>query len=261
MRLIYDDMTIDVKLDAFEGPLDLLLHLIEKNKIDIYDIPVAEITAQYLSYVQEIPAEDMERASAFVVMAAELIAIKSKMLLPPETDEEGEPIDPREELVQQLLEYKLYKYAAEELRDCQAEASHIYYKEPTIPGEVAAYRPAPDVDAFCEGVELGDLKKTFDRLIKRQIDRFDEQHASFGRIEKETVTLPEKMEMLHTYARRHRTFSFSRLLEGAQNRMDVIVTFVALLEMIRQGDVTVRQDHLLDEIEISSQITEEQTVS
>lgn len=249
-------MEIDVKLDAFEGPLDLLLHLIEKNKIDIYDIPIALITSQYLAYVREIPAEDMERASAFIVMAATLIEIKSKMLLPPEVDEEGEEIDPREELVQQLLEYKMYRYAADELRQKQADAAQTFYKEADIPDEVMAYRPAPDVDAFCAGVEPGDLKQTFDRLMKQQLDRIDEQHASFGKIEKETVTLPEKMEALHGYARRHRKFSFRTLLREAKNKMDVIVTFVALLEMIRQGDVTVKQEELFDDIEISSNITE-----
>ena len=249
-------MELDVRLDAFEGPLDLLLHLIEKNKIDIYDIPIAQITEQYLEYIREIPAEDMERASAFVVMAATLIAIKSKMMLPPETDDEGQEADPREELVQQLMEYKLYRYAAEELRSYQKDASQTYYREPDIPDEVLSFRPAPDADAYCAGVGLSDLKNTFNRLMKLQIDRIDEQHAAFGKIEKETVTLPEKMEILHSYAVSHRKFSFRTLLKSAENRMDVIVTFVVLLEMIRQGDVTVRQDGLSDDIEISSRIAE-----
>ena len=250
-------MEIDVKLDAFEGPLDLLLHLIEKNKIDIYDIPIAGITEQYLAYVREIPPDDMERASAFVVMAATLIEIKSKMLLPPEVNEEGEEVDPREDLVTQLLEYKMYRYAADELRACQAEASLVCYKEPDIPEEVLSCRPAPDVDAFCAGVELSDLKKTYEKLMRRQIDRFDRQHASFGRIEKETVSLPEKMERMRDYAARHRKFSFSILLSDAKNKMDVIITFVVLLEMIRQGELAVRQDRLFDDIEVISKINSE----
>ena len=251
-------MEIAVKLDAFEGPLDLLLHLIEKNKIDIYDIPIADITEQYLEYVREIPADDMERASAFVVMAATLIEIKSKMLLPPETDEAGEIIDPREDLVRQLLEYKIYRYAAEELRDCQETASHVFYKAASIPEEVLSYRPAPDVDAFCAGVEKEDLKKTFEKLMRRQIDRFDQRHASFGKIEKETVSLPEKTEQMKEYAARHRKFSFRALLSDAKNRMDVIITFVVLLEMIRQGEVTVHQDGLFEDIEVVSNLKEKE---
>ena len=103
-------MAISVKLEAFEGPLDLLLHLIEKNKIDIYDIPIVEITAQYLDYIRQMQREDMNVMSEFLVMAATLIDIKCKMLLPKEVNEDGEEEDPRAELVQKLLEYKMYKY-------------------------------------------------------------------------------------------------------------------------------------------------------
>ena len=103
-------MAIPIKLEAFEGPLDLLLHLIEKNKIDIYDIPIVEITAQYLDYIKQMETDDMNVMSEFLVMAATLIDIKCKMLLPREVDESGEEEDPRAELVQKLLEYKMYKY-------------------------------------------------------------------------------------------------------------------------------------------------------
>ena len=109
-------MAISVKLEAFEGPLDLLLHLIEKNKIDIYDIPIVEITAQYLDYIRRMQREDMNVMSEFLVMAATLIDIKCKMLLPKEVNEDGEEEDPRAELVQKLLEYKMYKYMSFELR-------------------------------------------------------------------------------------------------------------------------------------------------
>ena len=112
-------MAIPVKLEAFEGPLDLLLHLIEKNKIDIYDIPIVEITEQYLDYIRQMETEDMNVMSEFLVMAATLIDIKCKMLLPKEVNEDGEEEDPRAELVQKLLEYKMYKYMSFELRDKQ----------------------------------------------------------------------------------------------------------------------------------------------
>ena len=109
--------TITYKLEHFEGPLDLLLHLIEKNKVDIYDIPIVEITAQYLEYVRNMEREDLNLVSEFLVMAATLLDIKAKMLLPKEVDEEGEEVDPRAELVARLLEYKRYKILAEELAD------------------------------------------------------------------------------------------------------------------------------------------------
>ena len=104
-------MGIEVKLTAFEGPLDLLLHLIEKNKVDIYDIPIAVITEQYLEYLDEMQRADMDNMSEFLVMAATLLRIKSQMLLPKEVNEEGEEEDPRAELVKRLIEYKVYKYA------------------------------------------------------------------------------------------------------------------------------------------------------
>ena len=125
-------MKIDVKLEAFEGPLDLLLHLIEKNKVNIYDIPIVEITNQYMEYIQEMErSASMESMSEFLVMAATLLRIKSRMLLPKEEKEEEE--DPREELVQRLVEYKMCRYAAEELKDLSVDAEKVFYKPETIP--------------------------------------------------------------------------------------------------------------------------------
>ena len=125
-------MGIPVKLEAFEGPLDLLLHLIEKNKIDIYDIPIVEITEQYMEYIRQMQEENLNIMSEFMVMAATLLDIKCKMLLPKEVTEEGEEKDPREELVQQLLEYKMFKYMSYELRDRMADASRCVYRAESI---------------------------------------------------------------------------------------------------------------------------------
>lgn len=120
-------MKIDIKLDVFEGPLDLLLHLIEKNKVSIYDIPIVEITNQYMEYIREMEKSySMESMSEFLVMAATLLKIKSKMLLPQPEKEEEE--DPREELVRRLTEYKIYKYAAEELKDLSVDAQKVFFK-------------------------------------------------------------------------------------------------------------------------------------
>ena len=132
-------MGISVKLQAFEGPLDLLLHLIDKNKVNIYDIPIADITEQYMEYVNKMQEEDLNVVSEFLVMAATLLDIKCRMLLPKEVDEEGNEQDPRAELVEKLLEYKLYKAMAEELKDKQMDATKLYYRKPDIPKEISEY--------------------------------------------------------------------------------------------------------------------------
>lgn len=121
-------MAISVKLNVFEGPLDLLLHLIDKNKIDIYDIPIVEITDQYMEYIHAMEKEDLGVMSEFMVMAATLLDIKCRMLLPKEVNEDGEEEDPRAELVQKLLEYKMYKYMSYELKDKMDDASGVYYQ-------------------------------------------------------------------------------------------------------------------------------------
>ena len=132
-------MGIPVKLQVFEGPLDLLLHLIDKNKIDIYDIPIVEITRQYMEYIREMERTDLNIMSEFLLMAATLLDIKSKMLLPKEVNEEGEEEDPRQELVEQLLQYKLYKYMSYELRDREMDSDRVLFKEAAIPQEVQEY--------------------------------------------------------------------------------------------------------------------------
>ena len=130
-------MGISVKLQAFEGPLELLLHLIDKNKVNIYDIPIADITEQYMEYVNKMQEEDINVVSEFLVMAATLLDIKCRMLLPKVVDEECNEQDPRAELVEKLLEYKLYKAMAEELKDKQMDATKLNYRKPDIPKEIS----------------------------------------------------------------------------------------------------------------------------
>ena len=129
-------MDLKVKLQVFEGPLDLLLHLLEKNKVNIYDIPIVEITSQYMEYINEMKRHDLNIVSEFLVMAATLLDIKSRMLLPKEETQEEEE-DPRAELVQKLLEYKMYKCMSYELKDRQIDAQKTLFKRPTIPREVS----------------------------------------------------------------------------------------------------------------------------
>ena len=157
-------MGIPVKLEVFEGPLDLLLHLIEKNKVDIYDIPIVEITNQYMEYIRQMQREDLNVMSEFLVMAATLLDIKCKMLLPKEVKEDGEEEDPRQELVEQLLQYKMYKYMSYELRDRQVDADLILYKNPTIPEEVLEYVEPVDLDLLLGDLTMVQLKKVFQEV-------------------------------------------------------------------------------------------------
>lgn len=126
-------MELSYKLETFEGPLDLLLHLIEKNKVSIYDIPIAEITDQYLEYVSHMEEESLDVVSEFLVMAATLLDIKAKMLLPKEVNEDGEEEDPRAELVARLLEYKTYKYMSMELKDMELDAEKVFIRRRRFP--------------------------------------------------------------------------------------------------------------------------------
>ena len=247
-------MAISVKLEVFEGPLDLLLHLIDKNKIDIYDIPIVEITEQYLDYVNNMDKEDLDIVSEFLVMAATLIDIKSKMLLPKEVNEEGEEEDPREELVQRLLEYKLCKYMSMELKDREIDAAKSLYKESTIPPEVLKYEAPVDLDQLLADVTLIKLNQVFQSVMKRQEDKVDPIRSKFGNIEKEEVSLPDKMDYVREYARQNRRFSFRNLLESQKTKMHVIVSFLAILEMMKIGEITISQENIFDDIIIESRL-------
>lgn len=245
-------MELEVKLQAFEGPLDLLLHLIEKNKVDIYDIPIVEITEQYLDYVSKMPKDDLDLASEFLVMAATLIDIKSRMLLPKEIDENGEEIDPRAELVEKLIEYKMYKYAAVELRDMQVYAGKSMYKQPTVPEEVSKYEPPVNLDSLLADVDLNKLNDIFQMVLKRQVDKIDPVRSKFGKIEMEEVSLPDKITYVSTTVKKRKKCKFKQLLEEAHSKVEVIVSFLAILELIKVGKIEVRQDETFGEIYIDS---------
>jgi len=243
-------MGIPVKLPVFEGPLDLLLHLIDKNKIDIYDIPIVEVTDQYLEYVQQMDHEDLDVVSEFMVMAATLIDIKCRMLLPKEVNEEGEEEDPRDELVRQLLEYKMYKYMSYELRDRMAEASKHVYKEQTLPKEVKQYRVPVEPRELLAGMTLDKLHDIFRSILRKQEDKIDPIRSKFGRIEKEEISLSDKLLEMKEYAKAHRKFSFRRLMENQHSKIQLIVTFLAILELMKMGHVHAEQEDLFDDIHV-----------
>lgn len=247
-------MDMTVKLQVFEGPLDLLLHLLDKNKVNIYDIPIVEITKQYMDYIREMKRHDLNVVSEFLVMAATLLDIKSKMLLPAPPQEEEEQEDPRAELVQQLLEYKMYKCISYELKDRQVDAQKVMFKVPTVPPEVAAYEEPVDLEELVGDTTLAQLNDIFKSIMQKKQDRIDPVRSKFGRIEKEQVSLEETMRTLEEYARTHRSFSFKNLLEYKSGKMEIIVNFLAILELMKLGKISISQEHIFDDILIESKM-------
>lgn len=244
-------MAIKVKLQAFEGPLDLLLHLIEKNKVDIYDIPIVEITEQYLAYIKQMDQEDMNIMSEFLVMAATLIDIKCKMLLPKEINEEGEEEDPRAELVQKLLEYKMFKYMSFELKDKQVDAQRVLFKDATLPKEVADYKQPINYEQLIGEMDLSKLQAIFKTIVRKQSDRIDPIRSTFGKIEKDEVDMDAKMVYVEEFVRLHRRCSFEKLFEGQVSKMEMIVTFLVILELMKIGKINIEQEQIFDDIMIS----------
>jgi len=247
-------MGIPVKLSVFEGPLDLLLHLIDKNKIDIYDIPIVEITNQYLEYIQQMPTQDLNVMSEFMVMAATLIDIKCRMLLPKELDEDGEEEDPRAELVQQLLEYKMYKYMSYELRERMTEASQVAYRANSMPPEVKQYQAPLDLQSMISDLDLDKLNRIFESVMRRQEDKVDPIRSKFGQIEKEEISLSDKITYVEDYISKNKKFYFRELLVKQSSKLQIVVTFLAILELMKTGVIGISQTELFDDILIEVKV-------
>ena len=244
---------ISYKLEVFEGPLDLLLHHIDKDKINIYDIPIAEITEQYLEYMHAMPERDLNTMSDFLVMAATLLDIKARMLLPKEVDPEtGEEVDPRAELVERLIEHRKYKMMAARLAELQLDAEKHLYKNPTVPKEVQKYEPPVDMDSLLDGLTLTRLQSVFDEVMKRSEDRVDTERSRFGTIRKERISVKQKVESLISYAKEHRSFSFRNLLENQKSRLEIVVTFLSVLELTKIGLLQIAQEDIRSDIMIET---------
>lgn len=223
---------IQVTLPAFDGPLDLLLHLIKRDEINIYDIPISHITGEYLAYVGMMQLLDLEVAGEFLVMAATLMRIKARMLLPPapgavEEDEEG--LDPRDELVRQLLEYRRFKEAAERLHDAEELRRHRFER---------GFAPRFDADGLPELMPIS-LFSLID-VMKDVLARVGEEF--FHEVLLEEVSLEEKMDLIGGELKSRGRVLFLELLERFPRRMHVVVTLMAVLEMARLGQLAVRQE-------------------
>lgn len=240
-------MEILFKLDMFEGPLDLLLHLIDSQEIDIYDIPISKITDQYMEYIATLQEYELDVASEFLVMAAELLSIKSRMLLPkpPVIErEDGELVeyDPREELVQRLIEYRKFKAAAEQLREMEVARSQIFTRAPLdLSGFVAHIDENPVQD-----VNLSDLLLAFQHVMRRSSAR-----TAIARITRDEISVKDRMEQVTKQIGEAggRTL-FSKLIEQDADRTWIVVTFLAILELIRRKYVACYQHGLFEDIVI-----------
>lgn len=244
-------MSLEIKLSAFEGPLDLLLLLIEKNKVDIYDIPIVMITDQYMEYVNSMEGEDLELLSDFLLMASTLLDIKARMLLPKEEDENGEEIDPRSELVERLIEYKEYRKLSEELKELYFEEDQPFFREASFPEEVLSYKPPVELTALLSGVTGERLREAFRTVLLRQEEKTDPVRSAFGTIRREPVRLADKVTLIRRFCRDQGRFTFAELISEQNTKTDAVVTFLACLELIKIGFLTVEQEDVFSEIELT----------
>ncbi|MFN2433721.1 MAG: ScpA family protein [Gemmatimonadota bacterium] len=233
-----------VRLDEidFEGPLDLLLYLIKKNEVDVTDIPIALVTEQFLVFLERITAENLEAAGDFLLMAATLMRIKARMLLPPpEAPEDEELEDPRRELVDRLLEYQRYKEVAGLLREREEAAARLFARGLSLPQELrgAAGTAAPTEEP---PVTLVDLLRAFGRVLAARTAE------PVHRVEAIRVTLEDRVRHVRRALAERERLAFGELFPLEAPRIELVVTFVALLEMVRNREVRLRQEENFDEI-------------
>jgi segregation and condensation protein A len=195
--------------------------------------------------------KDLDLMSEFLVMAATLINIKSKMLLPKDETKAEEEEDPRQELVERLLEYKMYKYISYELKDRELDAAKSFFKDSSIPKEIEDYKEDINTEELLSDLTLAKLHIIFESVVKKQVDKIDPIRSKFGRIEKEEINLTKKITDIQEYGIAHKTFSFRKLLEKQANKMEVIVTFLGILELMKIGQVVIAQDNLFEDIQIT----------
>ena len=237
----------DIKLENFEGPLDLLLYFIKRDKIDIYDIPITQITNEYIAVIDEAKKLDVSIAGEFLFMASMLLRIKTQMLLPRQIDEESLDIDdPRIDLVAQLLEYKKYKNIAHKLKNLHFENKDSFFRS----SSKVVYDQSPDVSDFLNEVTLFDISKIF----KDAVDNAPTQDTF--EIYRETVSLKDQKNFILQQFKTDKIISLKKLVNKLEKKIEIIVTFLALLEMIKQSEIVCSQKENFKDIEIKLVIAE-----
>lgn len=232
-----DGKKYEIHLDNFDGPLDLLLHLIDKNKMDIYDIPIAVITEQYIHYLQEANEMDLEIASEFLLIAATLLNIKAKMLLPKRKTAEGESIqeeDPRTELVRRLVEYRFYKETAQVLQQREQYESTYMLKPQDIEQLTSVLEPGNPL----EHVELTQLMHAFAQVMEQTVEETRELTLA-----KEEYLVEDSIIHIRERLQHEHSIEFITLFQRGDHRRKIITVFMALLELCRLGELTFQQQH------------------
>ncbi|EPD53212.1 segregation/condensation protein A [Paenisporosarcina sp. FSL H8-0542] len=243
-------MSYEVKLDAFEGPLDLLLHLIHRLEIDIYDIPMADLTLQYMEHIRAMQVLELNEASEYLVMAASLLAIKSKMLLPiheGELDDDELALDmndPREELVNRLIEYRKYKEAAENLQQLEEQRAQVFTRAPS---DLTDYQPTQQLTAFDDPLNVYDMLGAFQKMLRRK--RLKAPLAT--KITRQELSIKDQMKsVFKTLKSRGGSCSFSELFPS-EDKPTLVVTFLSLLELMKRQMVMVEQRQNFDDLTVN----------
>lgn len=239
-------MSYQIKLTVFEGPFDLLFHLIDKNEVDIYDIPIAEITEQYLEYITNMQMLDLDIASEFLVMAATLLSIKARMLLPKPAviseDYPEEETDPRDILVEKLLEYKKFKVLAEYLQEKETYMNNVYVR----PNEDDMFLHLFSEENPLEGISMNNLLDALKEVLDRAVEK-----TLTGEIPRDEVTVKDKMkEIMRRLFFNTQGMAFKELFANSATRVEIIVTFMAILELIKLGKIRAYQTRPFAELMI-----------
>lgn len=245
------DIEYKVQIEQFEGPLDLLLHLIGKARIDIEEIFVSKVTGQYLSYVSSMEHLSMDRASEFIEMAAMLVYIKSRMILPSNDFEEESEEDPEQELIARLKAYKVFKEASMQLKDYEENAGQVFYK---LPEEVGY----PDEKVVLEEMTMQSLYEAYQEVLKRIPDA-EPERIEHVEIRHDVFTIKDRSTYIVNTLRKMGSASFFSLFSDARTKMEVAVTFIALLELIHENMVAITQNECYEDIFITN-ISEEAVV-
>ncbi|MDF1611443.1 MAG: segregation/condensation protein A [Stygiobacter sp.] len=230
-----------IKLQHFEGPLDLLLFFIKRDELDIYDIPISKITKEFIEYLHFLEQLDLDVAGEFILMAATLMQIKVKMLLPREVDEKGEEIDPRADLVKALLEYKRYKEMSEELSFLEANQRNYMYR-----GNFDSdYKESPpDYEVLLKNISLYDLIKAFKKVLMNR------KEEPVHQIRKWNITIDDQIEYIKNKLAEKFEMNFYEMMKDLNDKIKIVVTFIAMLEMIKAGTIGLRETGVLNDFTI-----------
>lgn len=245
----------EIKLEIFEGPMDLLFHMITEQKIDIYNIPIHKITTEYMVYMEALNKIDVNLASEFLVMAATLLEIKSKMLLPDsELDNLSDELndqDPRTELVVKLLAFKKYKKASQFLAERESNLGSLFYKEPE---NLSHFLAAPDLEDLNQDIDVSLLVEAMRRVLLN-LDRMDtHRDVFFQKLHREMFSVEEKMEWIESLLELAESMPFSALFTDKPVKPEIIATFLAILELLKQKKIMVIQNEQFDEIQINKRL-------